>query len=403
MSPSNRNHSKHSSHKERRKIRLFITAVIFLLIIISVTSLALAWPLSPRLGSPEQSRRFNDNPVAYGKSPTTGLDFSGEYKPVLVQISNGPQDRPQWNLSEADIVYESIYWGPSHTRYTAVYNDVHPEMVGPVRSARIQHVMLREEWDAPFIFWGGQKDPGTDIYNLMDQYKLNRAFRWDGTGGHFLDYLTRSKGEYARPNPHNAIANIAGLVTNAWPTDHVAKSHAFRFSDTIGAGYDTAVEIDVPYLADKYNPSYKYNAATGMYDRYYNGALQVDGHTKKQIVAANVIVQRQKLMFYNGTSSRPVYEVVGEGEADIFVDGQHIRGKWIRSSMDERTVFVNQMGVEVTLKPGKTFIQIIPNTLNYTYTTAEGSKITQTYDPSRLTDDEIAETDNDDSEIDKAE
>jgi len=66
-------------------------------------------------------------------------------------------------------------------------------------------------------------------------------------------------------------------------------------------------------------------------------------------------------------------------------------------------VFVNQMGVEVTLKPGKTFIQIIPNTLNYTYTTAEGSKITQTYDPSRLTDDEIAETDNDDSEIDKAE
>ncbi|MDR2504990.1 MAG: DUF3048 domain-containing protein [Oscillospiraceae bacterium] len=387
-------------------------AALVLLLLLSISTCSLALLISPRAGGGSVSspttavRAFSDNPVPFGKSPTTGLDFTGEYKPVMVQISNGYEgDRPQWNLSEADIVYESIYWGPGHTRYSAIFSDNHPSFVGPVRSARIQHVMLREEWDAPFVFWGGQKDAGTNIYDLMDSYKLKRAFRWDGTSNDTVKYMGRSSGQYARPNPHDAIADIAALVANMWPVDHIPKSHAFKFSDETPKGNDTAVEIEINYWPGKewYHPSFKYNAATGVYDRYYNGELSIDGYSGEQMVAANVIVQRQKLTYYNGTSSRPIYEVVGEGEADIFIDGQFIRGKWIRSSINDRTVFTTSLGVEVALKPGKTFIQIIPNTLDYTYTNADGVRKTMSLDDSKISWDETQEIILDDAELNKTE
>ena len=82
---------------------------------------------------------YGVNEVPEGKSPTTGLDWEGEYRPVLVQISNSDGARPHWNMSEADIVYESLLWGPGHTRYSCLFNDNHPEFVGAVRSARLHH------------------------------------------------------------------------------------------------------------------------------------------------------------------------------------------------------------------------------------------------------------------------
>ena len=49
---------------------------------------------------------LDDNLVPEGKSPTTGLDYEGEYLPIMVSIGNNSAARPQWGLSKADIVYE---------------------------------------------------------------------------------------------------------------------------------------------------------------------------------------------------------------------------------------------------------------------------------------------------------
>ena len=351
---------------------------------------------------------YGTNTVEDGISPTTGLPSDAPYRPIAVQISNSEEARPHLNLSLADVVYESIVWGPYHTRYTAIFNDHHPDLVGSVRSARIHHVDIRQEWDCPIVFWGGQETPGTSIYDLFNTYGVGKEFLYNGNGTHAsfpsnLDtYLYRIT---TRVSPHNAVANLALLEADAWPTDedgnpYVPKNHAFKFSDTPSQGADTAIAIDIKYddTGRDYNPSYRFNASERVYERSYCGEAQYDGITGERIVASNVIVQFVQTAYYNGIASRPVITIIGGGVMDAFIDGQHIRGTWSRKTPNDRTVFLDMNGEEISLLPGKTFIQMIPASMSFEYTNADGSVVVAdlgyevpgaAIDPSTLTNENI--------------
>ncbi|HIT69578.1 MAG TPA: DUF3048 domain-containing protein, partial [Candidatus Aphodomonas merdavium] len=130
------------------KLLRILTFTVIISLVLGVT--AVAAPMTNNkltMPSAYTTGAYGVNEVPEGKSPTTGLDWEGEYRPVVVQISNSAEARPHWNMSAADIVYESLLWGPGHTRYTLVFNDNHPDYVGAVRSARINHCQIRQEWD----------------------------------------------------------------------------------------------------------------------------------------------------------------------------------------------------------------------------------------------------------------
>lgn len=367
-----------------QKMRI-VALCLFLSMFLS--GVAMAAPMTSNTNSMQKS--FQTGAVAAvevpeGKSPITGLDYTGSYRPVVVQIDNTPAARPHLNMSEADIVYEMIYWGPAYTRYTFIYHDNHPSLVASVRSARTMHLQIRQEWDAPFVFWGGQQDEGTNIYDWFKQYSVYSKLLFDGVGkvkdGGNKTPLFRVSG---RVSPHNAAVNLEQLVNEYWPqnedgTPYEPKVHAYKFSDSPSYGADTAVKIDIKYNqsdASDFNPSYTFNAADGVYERWYNGAEMYDGETQKRIVASNVIVQYADLTLYNGTSSRPVINFVGSGEADFFINGRHIHGSWMRNSMGDRTVFMDANGEEITLKPGKTFIQVVPTSHSITYVKDDGQSV----------------------------
>ena len=124
------------------------------------------------------------NPVIEGRSPTTGMPVSGDslYMPMLVQISNpegsvkvdgknvtaaGIGQRAPWGGQYADIVYEGILYRSGQTRITFLFNDSFAEglplSVGPVRSARIGHVLLREEWQGGIVYAGGPRREENNI------------------------------------------------------------------------------------------------------------------------------------------------------------------------------------------------------------------------------------------------
>jgi hypothetical protein len=360
---------------------------------------ALAVPISGRGASMSvNSLVYGENPVPHGFSATTGLPtLNKDYKPLIMVMSNQPEARPHWSMSEADIVYEAVYYSPSHTRYTLVYNDSMPDMAGALRSARTFSASLRQEWDCPFVFWGWQTLAGTSVSDYFKQHKVDDKFQINGITNKYGDVLKRSSGQFARVSPHNAIADLAAISAKYYP-DYTPRNHAYKFSDTVQVGYDSAVAVNVNYGED-YNPTYTYNEALRVYDRSYNGQPEVDGYTGKRISAANVIVQRVKLSFFNHTSSRPVYELTGEGLVDLYIGGRHIQGKWVRANEDSRTVFIDFMGNEIPLLPGKTFIQLIANTLDYTYTREDGAVITNTFDESKLTSAETDYVNVDDSEL----
>ena len=130
--------------------------------------------------------KAGDNTVEAGISPTTGLELAdvaaelpdgflgmavtGVYQPLMVQVTNsqsGTGNRAPWFASYADVIYESAKTKTGVTRYTMVYSDALPEWVGCTRSIRVQHVYIREEWGAPFVYHGHQSNPqnkkGTDV------------------------------------------------------------------------------------------------------------------------------------------------------------------------------------------------------------------------------------------------
>lgn len=321
--------------------------------------------------------------AAQAVSPVTGLPSEGPYRPVLVQIGNSREARPAYGLAHADIVYETVYWGPRHTRYLALFAGEHPEAVGGLRSSRVFFAELREMWDCPYVFWGAAGYAGEGLRESQ-YFNEHQFFAAQETPQGMLFDATRAQPAagalYYRAKdrlpPHNAMVSLRMLMDGLWPenedgTPYEPARPGLVFSDTPSRGDVDALRVDVTYEAKDYAPSYRYDAASGLYDRWYDGAPQADADGTP-VRAANVIVQYVWLSYPRGSLSLPRIETTGSGPADFFIDGTHIRGAWVRDGIREWTRFLDAGGKQIVLKPGKTFIQLVPMEMGITFADAQG-------------------------------
>lgn len=312
-------------------------------------------------------------------SPTTGLPTENSYRPILVNISNAEEARPAWGLSEADIVYEVIIWGPNHTRYLALFNDRHPAVAGAIRGARVYQFEWREEWDCPFIFGGGQGSDGTSIYTFIREHRVDESLLFDGIKPRSYTKIFSQNPD--RVPPHNRVADLAFAAENFWPVDSIS-GEAFaprlpnwRFSHTPTQGDETAWRVEIKYKGEEnaeYCAAYTFNEKERVYERWYNGMEEYDYGNGKRIIASNVIVQTCELTYCDDDASRPVLTTTGGGLIDAFIDGQHIRGSWSRPTMDSQTEYLDENGDPLILLPGKTFIQVVPPEQEIVFVDADG-------------------------------
>lgn len=305
-------------------------------------------------------------------SPTTGLPYlagrGDAYRPVIVETSNSKEARTQLNMSLADVVYEYVVWAPEHTRFLAVYNDVHPEIAGSIRGSRFHAFALRDGWDCPIIHYGGQDSAGTSIYDYMETHGTPKDMSIDGTRfTHPEKVFFRLEGA---DNPHNAMANVALAVDALWPTaddgtPYEPQLPALVFADGDIRGEEAARVVHMPFTADDYLVSFHYDDSTGCYVRHgENGKPWLDRVTGDPLAAENLLVQYVDQGFFNNSPSRPVIETVGEGPLDAFIDGWHFEGTWKREDASEPIAYYGPDGKPLALKPGKTFIELIPNTMD---------------------------------------
>lgn len=305
---------------------------------------------------------------AQAVSPTTGMAYpqgrDDAYRPVLVELSNTVESRPLLGISLADVVYEYIFWGPGHTRYLALYNDYHPEMVGAVRSSKPIGMTLRGSWDCPIVFIGGRTDDSAaSVYQYIEQQAVPDAMLFDeerptpGTEAVFSRITTREM-------PHNAVANLQMLVNNYWPAGadgepYQAAQPALQFTNSPSEDVGPSTEIIVTYDEQDYLLRYTYSASKGYYERWYNGEPQIDGLTGQRITAENVIILHAELSYYNNSASQVLWNLTGKGALDVYIDGHHTTGQWERADEDAQLRFLDQDGNPMLLNPGKTYIQVV--------------------------------------------
>ena len=305
---------------------------------------------------------FAANPEIAGQSPTTGMEWDDKYMPMLVQIDNadgGIGNRAPWGAAFADIIYETPLHEGGETRLSFLFSDTVPESVGPVRSARITHVELREEWDAGFLFYGGQEFEGTNINDVFRETGASKkGVLFSGIVGEGKAWKKYYKRVPKLVNPHNVDANVKAMQ-DLIPADFKAPSRPYLFTDELPEIGNFATEISIKLLKPEYSSSFTYDPNANVYYRSVGGNPYVDKTTGDQLSFSNLIIQRTAVTFYHGINNRPMTVNIGSGNADIFIGGRYIPGYWMRTGMNQRTVFFDQDGNELKLQRGKTFINIV--------------------------------------------
>lgn len=310
------------------------------------------------------------NPVIEGQNPVTGRPYDGDYIPIMINVDNVSAALPQWGIGDADLIYELPIDNGGMTRLMALYTSVYPDRVGPVRSARILHADMRQEWGAAWVFCGGQEAEGSNVFARIRELGLydddvNLAFNLQGQNGGSFN-ASRS----SRKSPHHHQVKLDELYDFLAESGHTFTQRPFLFTDEAVEG-DDAAKVIMNFDNGNSDSYYVYDESCNDYARYRTKTDKpyVDENDLESVLTYNnIIVQWTELGTYNGKKDRPKLTEVGEGNADFFMNGKHVAGYWVRSDINDRTVFFDSEGNEIELQRGETWIIVAsPKFLEVTY------------------------------------
>jgi hypothetical protein len=271
-----------------------------------------------------------------GVPDPTGLSIT---RPALeVKIENAPEARPQAGLEAADVVYEEVVEG-GITRFLVIFNSTVPEPIGPIRSVRDMDPYIVWPLGGVFAFSGGAPGPVAAIreapVNIQDETAAG-------------DAMFRDSGRAA---PHDLFGHTQMLFDRGGAP--VPPLPLFTY---LGPGEafvgEPVVQTRLGFSAG-YDPTYSYDAATGLWNRSY-GLEPFVAASGEQIAPANVVVQFIEYPAYSQGNT------VGEGDAWVFAGGQLVRGRWIRPTRDAPAQYVDAAGVPIKLVPGRTWVELLP-------------------------------------------
>lgn len=312
-------------------------------------------------------------PGAGGFGPISGSNpFTGQgggrsgQRPVIVCVNNDYAARPQLGLSQADLIYEYLMEGYGITRFSALFYGEESAQIGPVRSARLINYYMGALYDAGLACSGASdavryvlKHEAPFPYMDIDLDDPSNA-RYSVSIG--SDYRTRLR------------TSTSGLRRwlGEWGVEKAPNLRGFTFGGAPGGGTPATV-INVPYPAGTgCQVEYRYDGGSGRYSRFMGGIAHTDGNSGAQLAVENVIVQVVSHEATNivedslgSTSIR--LNLFGSGRAIIFRDGQAFVGSWRSDSQGDLPRFFDQNGAELPLKPGKSWISVVPPDYTVSY------------------------------------
>ncbi|HEY3208740.1 MAG TPA: DUF3048 domain-containing protein [Actinomycetota bacterium] len=299
-------------------------------------------------------------PPPPAECPLSGLNPKATVpsRPALaVKVENLPAARPQTGLSWADIVYEEPVEG-GITRFIAVYQCQNASRVEPVRSARLTDVNILIQFGRPLLGYSGGVP------------KVVNAIR---RGGVIDVGFDRAAQAYHRdPNraaPHNLYTSTRALYGAAGKRmQPEAPDPVFTYSDELPGGATRARNVHLPFSTSS-DVFWKWSKTKKVWLRFHGTVPHVSSDGT-QFSAKNVIVQMVRtrlteIVDANGVRSPEVISV-GTGKAYVLRDGRVIKGTWQRESAADVTRFVDTHGQEIPLRPGNTWVELVPQDIPVT-------------------------------------
>ncbi len=293
--------------------------------------------------------------------PLTGLAPTGGAVPsrpaLAVKIDNYPDARPQSGLDQADIVFDEPVEG-GITRFAAVFQCQSPALIGPIRSARAVDLPIMDQLSKPILVHVGGINPVLSMLN----------------SGNLSDFDLRTHGAVikrvpGRVAPYSTYISAAG----GWglePGDTTPPTPLFTYSATPAVGAATG-SVHIPFTATN-NTLWTWDAASGHWLLSYSGrpATVLGG---SQIATTNIVVQTVHVTYgpwlENSEGGLEVQsQMTGSGPLMVLRDGVAITGTWKRAALGDPTTLTAADGSTIALKPGQTWVEIVPSTVPVTTT-----------------------------------
>lgn len=273
---------------------------------------------------------------------------------VAVKIENHPQGRPIAGIEQAEVVYEEPVEG-GLTRFMAIYHCTDAEKAGPIRSARMVDPALL------FPYTRILGDAGAN--DIVKEAMLEQgvvSVREEDPGGAMVR-VPRTGVAFE----HTLYANttlVRRLGRNAY--DEPPPADLFEFGDLeMEPAPRRASAVSMTFGAGN---TVRFDWDGERWLRSDNG-IPMMAETGGQVAVDNVVIEEhtfdhsKTLGDVLGTPSPEIVDVTGSGRAFLFRDGRVIRGRWERSSEGEPARFVDKQGDVMVLRPGTTWIELVPD------------------------------------------
>jgi hypothetical protein len=280
-----------------------------------------------------------------------------------VKIGNYTGDRPSAGLNQADIVFEEPVEG-AITRLVAVFQCRAAALVGDLRSAREPDAAILSQLSHPVFVHAGGIDP---VLALMAQSPLTEENILDGSGSTIIHPA-------GRESPYSTFASTSALWALA-PTDTAPPAPIFHYSTTLPAGSVTGsgATVHIPFSSSS-DVTWQWSPQTGTYLRFYSGQPDklLDG---SQTAATNLVIMSVQTAIgswvENSEGGREVdVTYSGTGPLVVMRNGVAVAGTWSRSSLTQAATLTASNGTPITLQPGNTWEELVPDGIAVTTTAA---------------------------------
>ena len=283
----------------------------------------------------------------------------GSDGPILVvKIDDTRLGHPQAGVEVADIVYiEQVEGGL--TRLAAVFSSVIPEVICPVRSARISDIELLEQFGhVAFAYSGAQSKllpviAGANLENLGAQRQGRDIYANDPARLEPTAMMLQAK-------------TLMGKVTAQGSSIAISKNIGWNFGKSAETG--TAIlSAKVSWPATSYVVTWSTSQQRWLLSQ--GGAQEFSASGVKlgpttfviQFVSITPSEYRDKI---GGVT--PFSATIGSGEGFILRDGLAIDARWNRPTAESGTTWRLPSGEEVLFAPGQIWIALTDKTPVFT-------------------------------------
>ena len=284
--------------------------------------------------------------------------FSGlagsNHQILVVKVDDTKEARPQIGLEDADIVYvEQVEAGL--TRIAAIYSSTLPELIGPVRSARISDIELLAQFGRVGLSYSGAQSKmrpvlaAANIENLSAERNPPSIYTKDPERSGPVDMILKPALLLERANAK------AGTQIDT------PKLAPWSFGDA-PSGEILAATAKIKWPNARYE--LRWDELSKKYLIYFNGEPNMAA-SGSQLGADTAIIQLVSITpsiygdKFGGVT--PFSKTTGSGKAIMLRDGFSYELTWQRDLETDVTTWLDADGKVANFKPGKIWIFLTDN------------------------------------------